>query len=75
MAKANKTKSGSFFGNIFGSKDQRNDDARELYLKAANCFKLAEDKYKAAEMYIKCADMEDNMAQKASHYKEAGNQF
>jgi hypothetical protein len=44
----------------------------ELYLKAANCFKLAEDKYKAAEVYIKCADMEENMAQKANHFKEAG---
>jgi hypothetical protein len=38
-----------------------------------NRFKLAEDKYKAAEMYLKCADMEDNMAQKAGHYKEAGH--
>lgn len=26
-------------------------------------------------MYLKCADMEDNMAFKAGHLKEAGNQF
>lgn len=71
--KGDKIKTGSFFGNIFGSKEQRNDDAKELYLKAANCFKLAEDKYSAAEMYLKCADMEDNMAFKAGHLKEAGN--
>jgi len=73
MVKADKTKNGSFFGNLFGSKEQRMDDAKDLYGKAANCFKLAEDKYKAAEVYLKCADMEDNMAFKAGHYKEAGH--
>jgi hypothetical protein len=31
LAKANKTKSGSFFGNLFGSKEQRLDEARDLY--------------------------------------------
>lgn len=29
--KGDKIKTGSFFGNIFGSKEQRNDDAKELY--------------------------------------------
>ena len=72
-AKGDKIKSGSFFGNLFGSKEQREDDAKELYLKAANCFKLAEDKYSAAEMYLKCAEMEDNMAFRAGHFKETGN--
>ena len=31
MVKADKTKNGSFFGNLFGSKEQRMDDAKDLY--------------------------------------------
>jgi hypothetical protein len=63
---------GSFFGNLFGSKDQRKDDALDLYKKSANSYKLAEEKSLAVEMYMKCAGLEDNLAFKAGYYKEAG---
>jgi len=73
--KADKTLSGSFFSNLFGSKDDRKSDAKDLYLKAANCFKLAEDKYQAVDMYLKCVEMEENPSQKGNHFKEAAGQF
>jgi len=52
---------GSFFGNLFGSKGDRMFDAKDFYGKAANCYKLGALKYEAAEMFLKCADMEDGM--------------
>ena len=61
---------------MFGaSKEDRKSDACDLYKKAANCFKLAEDKYQASDMYLKCAEMEENPAAKANHFKEAAGQF
>lgn len=39
--KAEKTLKGSFFGNFMKGKQDRADDAKDLYLQAANCFKLA----------------------------------
>jgi hypothetical protein len=66
---------GSFFGNLFGSKSDRMFDAKDFYGKAANCYKLGALKYEAAEMFLKCADMEDGMGQKATHIKEAALQY
>ena len=50
-AKADKKAKGSFFKNLFSSKSERLDDARDLYEKAANSYKLANDWQKAGEMY------------------------
>jgi alpha-soluble NSF attachment protein len=44
---------GSFFKNMFSSKSERLDDARDLYEKAANNYKLASEWEKAGEMYKK----------------------
>lgn len=56
--KANKKAKGSFFKNLFSSKGERLDDARDLYEKAANSYKLANEWQKAGEMYKNCADCE-----------------
>lgn len=50
-SKADKKAKGSFFKNLFSSKSERLDDARDLYEKAANSYKLANDWQKAGEMY------------------------
>lgn len=39
--KAEKHQKGSFFGNFMRGKQDRNDEAKDLYLNAANCWKLA----------------------------------
>ena len=49
--KADKKIKGSFFKNLFSSKSERFDDARDLYEKAANSYKLAGEWKKAGEMY------------------------
>ena len=41
MVKAEKVQKGSFFGNFAKSKQDRNDEAKDLYIQAANCFKLS----------------------------------
>ena len=57
-SKAEKKMKGSFFKNLFSSKSERLDDARDLYEKAANSYKLGSQWEKAGEMYRKCADCE-----------------
>lgn len=37
---AGKTLKGSFFGNLTKGKSDRADEAKELFLQAANCYKL-----------------------------------
>jgi len=59
-AKGDKTLKGSFFGNFLSGKGERADEAKELYSQAANCYKYAEDYYSAIEMYLKCAECEDD---------------
>lgn len=56
--KADKKAKGSFFKNMFSSKGERLDDARDLYEKAANSYKLAGQWEKAGEMYKKWAEWE-----------------
>lgn len=52
-SKGDKKIKGSFFKNFFSSKSERCDDARDLYEKAANNYKLANEWNKAGEMYKK----------------------
>lgn len=42
-ARAEKTMKGSFFGNLMKGKQDRADEAKDLYLQAANCYKLSQD--------------------------------
>jgi len=51
--KGNQKAKGSFFKNLFSSKSERLDDARDLYEKAANAYKLANQWEKAGLMYKK----------------------
>lgn len=51
--KADKKSKGSFFKNFFSSKSERLDEARDLFEKAANNYKLASEWEKAGEMYKK----------------------
>lgn len=54
---------GSMFGNLMSSKADRADQALQLFEKAANCYKLAKNFEKSAEMYLKCAECEETMKQ------------
>lgn len=49
--KGDKKAKGSFFKNLFSSKGERLDDARDFYEKAANNYKLANEWEKAGMMY------------------------
>ena len=57
-SKGDKKAKGSFFKNLFSSKSERLDDARDLYEKAANSYKLANEWELAGQMYSKCAECE-----------------
>ena len=62
---------GSFFGNFFASKQDRKDEAKELYQQAANCYKHAKDHKQALEMYMRCVECEADDGFKAGFFKEA----
>jgi len=49
-----------FIGKLFGgkSKEERMDEAKELFEKAANSYKLGDDFFNAGVCYDKCADIE-----------------
>ena len=54
-------------------KQDRNDDAKDLYLNAANCWKLAQQFDKAYECYMKCVECEEDESDAAPHFREAAN--
>ncbi|CAI2376770.1 unnamed protein product [Moneuplotes crassus] len=56
--KASKKEKGSCFINLFSNKEARMEEVKELYEKAANSYKLAQEWEKAGQMYRKCADLE-----------------
>ena len=62
---------GGFFSNMFSSKQDRKDDAKELYQQAANCYKHARDHKQAIDMYLKCVECEADDGFKANYFKEA----
>lgn len=66
---------GGFFKNLTTSKEDRMDEARELYAQAANCYKLAKDWNRAAEANMRCVScstLTDN-SDIANYYLEAAN--
>lgn len=71
--KAEKHQKGSFFGNFMRGKQDRNDEAKDLYLNAANCWKLAQQLDKAYECYMKCVECEEDEGDSAPHFREAAN--
>ena len=52
-------------------KQDRNDEAKELYLQAANCYKLSQDFEKAIHCYEECIRCEESDVDSAPHYREA----
>ena len=70
-AKADKKLKGSFFGNLMKGKSERQDDAKELYVQAANCYKLSQDFESAVLCYELCIKCEENELDAAGYYKEA----
>lgn len=73
IEKANKTLKGSFFGNFTRSKQDRADEAKDLYLQAANCFKLTGDWKNALSAYEHAIKCEESEADAAPHFREAAN--
>jgi len=69
--KADATLKGGFFSNFFHSKQDRRDEAKDLYQQAANCYKHARDHKQALEMYMRCIDCEADDGFKATFYKDA----
>ena len=71
--RAAKTQKGSFFGNMMKGKQDRADDAKELYLQAANCYKLQDDIESALRCYLKCIECEESEQDAAPHYRAAAD--
>ena len=69
--KADQTMKGGFFSNMFSAKQDRLDEAKDLYSQAANCYKHAKDPDQAVQMYMKCIECESDDGFKANYYKEA----
>ena len=70
-SKAESTLKGGFFTNLFGNKQDRQDEAKDLFQQAANCYKHSNDKEAAVQMYLKCVECETDDGFKANHYKDA----
>jgi len=62
---------GSFFGNLMKGKTERQDDAKEFFSQAANCYKLDKKLEESVEMYLKCAECESEEGFKANFYRDA----
>jgi len=67
-----KLKGGGFFSKMFGDKEQRLEDARDLFEKAANAFKMADRMAEAGECYEECVKIEEKLdGMPANFTKEA----
>lgn len=64
---------GGFWKNLSSSKQDRMDEAKEIFQQAANCFKLAQQWDRAVECYMKCVECEDGEGGEASYYLEAAH--
>ena len=73
--RATKTQKGSFFGNLTKGKADRADEAKELYLQAANCYKLQDDHESALRCYLQCIKCEESEQDAAPHYRAAAECF
>ena len=65
---------GGFFKNMMSSKQDRMDEAKELYAQAANCFKLSKNFEKAVECYQKCVNCSgEDDTEVAGYYLDAAH--
>ena len=64
---------GSFWKNLSNSKQDRMDEAKEIFQQAANCFKLSQQWKRATECYLKCVECEEGDASGATYYMEAAH--
>ena len=69
--KADATLKGGFLSRMFGSKQDRADEAKDLYVQAANAYKHSKDPENAVEMYMKCIECEPDDGFKANFYRDA----
>lgn len=60
-------------GNLWRGKADRADEAKDLYLQAANCYKLSNDFKSALKCYEMAIQCEENEADAAPHYREAAS--
>ncbi|KAL8590076.1 hypothetical protein ACOMHN_034307 [Nucella lapillus] len=75
--KKSKTTKG-FFGSMFSGGSSKQEDAAELYVRAANAFKMAKKWSMAGEAFCKAAELQLVLGSKheaATHYVDAGNCF
>ena len=71
QAKADGTFKGGFFSRMFTNKQDRADEAKDLYMQAANCYKQSKDPEAAVNMYLKCIECEPDDGFKANYYRDA----
>ena len=71
--KADKVLKGSFLGNFMRGKQDRADEAKDLYQQAANCYKLAQNFDEALNCYQKCIECEEKETDAAPYYRDAAN--
>ena len=55
------------------SKQDRLDEAKELFSDAANCYKVSQQWEKAVQCYLKCAECEEKEQDCASYYQDAAH--
>ncbi len=68
---ADAKRKGGFFGNFFNSKEDRDNEAKELYKQAANCYKAGGDRDSAIDCLLLCVQCEPEPQPKASYLGEA----
>ena len=71
IKKGEKIQKGSFFGNLTYGKADRNDDAKDLFVQAANCYLLGSDHENAVACYERCIACETSEEDRAPHYRDA----
>ena len=69
--KGDSARKGSFFGNLMTGKEDRDNEAKELYKQASNCYKAGNDKESAVECLLLCLECEPENLFKASFLSDA----
>jgi len=65
---------GGIIGSLFGqSKADRQDEAKELFQQAANCYKMSKNWERAVDSYMRCAQCEPEEADGATYLLEAAH--
>jgi len=76
VKQAEKEYKGSFFGNLFGSKESRGEKAIELLTEAANMYKLSKSFADSGSCYERIAEIQTDIGiSSADAYEEAAHSF